>query len=224
MVKYTSDSLELTAVATNVSLRGVFIESDILDMQRTRATLQLFDGTMVQLLASGEVMWVVSDSQGTPGMGIRFIELTRVANAWIERYCRDFSTSLRVLVANRDVDALGRAVEVVHRAGAKPLCLNLDLLSLEAIERLQPHVVMLGMEQENTSEIVERLEERVIPSVRSVLVGTSSQNDCDFDRSSNVGAAKYVAWDDERALMTSIAQARAGSGTTPMTSGSGWLN
>lgn len=224
MVRYTSDSLEFTAVATNVSLHGVFVESDILDMKGTRATLQLFDGTMVQLLASGEVVWVVSETMGIPGMGIRFIELTRVANAWIERYCQDYATSLRVLVANRDKSALGRVVDVVHRAGAKPLCLSQDLLSLEAIERLQPHVVMLGLGQERTSEIVERLENRVVPSVRSVLVGASSKEDSKPENWADERAAKYIAWDDEQALLASIAHARASAPGSPVTSGPGWLN
>lgn len=147
-VSYASRSLEVTGLATNLSPRGVFIESDLLDVVGTRAVLLISDGALFRMQARGKVVWAVTDrAQGLPGMGVRFVELSPVAARWIELYCTTFSVGLRVVLAHPDRTALDRASRVVEDVGANPICLRPEQVSPEAVTRLRPHMVVLGDEE-----------------------------------------------------------------------------
>ncbi len=145
MVQYASDSLALKGIAVNLSQTGLFMESDLLDMVGTRVWLQLSDGTWNWMHAVAEVVRTVETSAfGIPGMGLKFLELEVGATSWITQYCDAFNRDLRVVVVDADLNCLDNIGTHISNAGGRPLCLAPELLTVRAIERLRPHILLLG--------------------------------------------------------------------------------
>jgi hypothetical protein len=145
MVHYASESLALAGVATNLSHSGLFVESELLDMVGTKAWIEVSDGTWCWMSALGEVVRTVSeDTDGAPGMGIRFLQLGPGASTWIDQYCETFLCRVRILLAHGDRARLRHAGELVRECGGNPLCLTPELVTVHTVERLHPKVIIVG--------------------------------------------------------------------------------
>lgn len=90
-VRYHSDSVLLDGWVENLSYNGLFIRSDVLDIEGQRVKLWLtIPGQPSPVLVDGEVARIDAQSAQT-GMGIRFLNISplerrRLANFMIERH------------------------------------------------------------------------------------------------------------------------------------------
>lgn len=144
VVHYMSDSLALAGVATNLSRSGLFVESELLDVVGTKADISLSDGARQWKAARGEVVRVVMDEDGAPGMGIRFLQLGPGASSWIGHYCDAFMRQVRLLVSDARHELLASVEDEIRSAGGAPLSLAPELLSVGAVTRLRPQAVIIG--------------------------------------------------------------------------------
>jgi uncharacterized protein (TIGR02266 family) len=90
-VRYRSDSVLLDGWVENLSSSGLFLRSDVLDVEGQRVTLKLtLPGEGAPVYVDGEVARLVKDPPET-GMGIRILDISplerrRLANFMIERH------------------------------------------------------------------------------------------------------------------------------------------
>lgn len=226
MVQYASDSLALEGVATNLSPSGFFVESDLLDMIGTRALIQLNDGTWNKMNAVGEVVRTVDDTDATrPGMGIRFIEIGPGAMSWIEGYCEGFDRCVRVVIAEKRRKMLERASHVISRAGGQPLCVTPEILSVQSIERLCPHIIIVGSDM-GTGEAIQfvrsiKSSERLIDS-DVYIAGTIEKKY--FLHALDSGVSDVIGWDEETKFSQVISEVKTNLESEYPRPDSDWLH
>jgi len=92
---YVSSSLTFEAEVANISRGGLFINADLLDPVGTPADIILSAPDRARARFAGEVAHVVDEphhpSGLRPGMGIRFVDLHPVAQAWLDAFLADRS-------------------------------------------------------------------------------------------------------------------------------------
>jgi uncharacterized protein (TIGR02266 family) len=90
-VRYRSDSVLLDGWVDNLSSSGLFLRTDVLDVQGQRVRLKLsLPGEATPVFVDGEVTRLVTEPPNT-GMGIRILDIgplerRRLANFMIERH------------------------------------------------------------------------------------------------------------------------------------------
>jgi uncharacterized protein (TIGR02266 family) len=90
-VRYRSDTVLLDGWVENLSYNGLFLRSDVLDVEGQRVKLKLtLPGEPAPVYVDGEVARVVTKPDET-GMGIRILDISplerrRLANFMIERH------------------------------------------------------------------------------------------------------------------------------------------
>ena len=229
LVTYASESLALSGIATDLSPSGLFLETELLDTVGTEAFLRLSDGARRRVEAVGRVVRTTCEpGVGTPGMGLQFVELGAEAIFWIRRYCNAFSSSLRVALMDSEIEHVDFASRAVESIGARPLCLSPEVVSLTAVARLDPHVVILGSTVGRVDGVA--LAEALLghPQLHSTTIYLAG--DIDMARleeaARRVGVAGALSWRDDRAILEAVDEAsrRLGRGPALPKSGHFWLN